>query len=542
MGNIEALGTVAEGTPDIFPSRHGLAAAIGKNTVFGVLASATQVVTRLVTIPIVISHLGLGGYGIWSIIMTAAAYMRFGSVGIKSAFQKYVAEATGNKDYENASRLLSTGCALMFVLSVGGLVPGVIFSRQVANAAGIPVVFVPAAAGAISVLGLIMVLSNVGAAYEAILLGGHRIDLARKFTTFFTMAEAVGIVVVISLGYGLLAMAWVMAISEIGFVCSCYIASKKVLPEIRLQVEYVTKRVLPELVRFAGSYQLVNLLEVLYAAILPFAILRGFGADAAGTYAIVTRLVGSATMLQGAFLLPILSGGTMVYASGSVERMRVLLIKSFKVTLGLTVFPLGFISVFGTDIVYAWTGQEQASLGPVVKLVCLAGLFSGFSTLQLVLYRVSGRAMMDNIRQVLRIVILALIALFARRLGFNGVLSGLAIAELIGMIFMMFALKRTFHSFGAMALIPDALKLIGAATLVVASGAIAIQIPLLGVTNARLAVGLKLGEASLVVLLMVWPALRLTRALTELERSAILSLFLPRRFGLTGDADRGGRG
>lgn len=37
-----------------------LAATIGKNTVFGILSGFTQVATRLVTIPIVIAHLGLG--------------------------------------------------------------------------------------------------------------------------------------------------------------------------------------------------------------------------------------------------------------------------------------------------------------------------------------------------------------------------------------------------------------------------------------------------------------------------------------------------
>src|SRR5229473_384817 len=76
------------------PSDSHLALAIGKSTVFGIVASATQVGTRLITVPIVIHHLGLSGYGIWSIIMATVAYMRFGTAGVKSAFQKYVAEAT----------------------------------------------------------------------------------------------------------------------------------------------------------------------------------------------------------------------------------------------------------------------------------------------------------------------------------------------------------------------------------------------------------------------------------------------------------------
>src|SRR5947209_2229079 len=110
-------------------STRDLAVTIGKSTLFGVIARVAQIVTRFITIPIAIAHLGLGGYGIWSIIMTTAAYMRFGSVGIKAAFQKYVAEATGNGDFEKASRLLSTGCAIMLVLSIAGLIPVAIFSQ-----------------------------------------------------------------------------------------------------------------------------------------------------------------------------------------------------------------------------------------------------------------------------------------------------------------------------------------------------------------------------------------------------------------------------
>ena len=210
---------------------------------------------------------------------------------------------------------------------------------------------------------------------------------------------------------------------------------------------FVTRRVIPELIRFAGSYQLVNVLEVLYVSILPVAVLRVFGADAAGIYAVATRLVMSAVMLSDAFLVPILSGGAMVYASGSQEEMRKLIAKSFKITLGLCLFPLAFIAVFGPTMVFAWTGQADSSLPVALWLVCAAGFFQAFSVLGLVLYRVSGKALLDNIRQVLRIVCLFSIVVFARRWGFDGVLAGLAVTEFIGMVFMLFAITETFRRF-----------------------------------------------------------------------------------------------
>ena len=236
-----------------------------------------------------------------------------------------------------------------------------------------PPEFLHAAAKSTSVLALIMVLSNVGAVYEAIVMGGHRIDLARNFATFFTVAEAVAIVILLHFGYGLFAMASVMAASEVGFVLCCYVSSKKILPQVRVSRMFVTTKVIPELVRFAGSYQLVNVLEVLYLSILPVTVLRAFGADAAGIYALATRLVMSAVMLSDAFLLPILSGGAMVYASGSQEEMRKLITKSFKITLGLCSIPAGVHCGFRTNdgVCVDWTG------GFVVASCALAGMRCG---------------------------------------------------------------------------------------------------------------------------------------------------------------------
>lgn len=491
------------------------------------VSNATQVGTRLITVPIVIHHLGLGGYGIWNIIMMTATYMRFGAVGVKTAFQKYVAEATGNGDYEKANKLLSTGCAIMLVLSVCGLIPLSFFSYKIAQLAGVPPEFLKSAAGAISLLALIMVMANVGAAFESIVMGGHRIDLVRKFGTVLTIAEAVAIVVALHLGYGLFAMAGVMGTSELVYILCCYIASHRVVPQIHVGLKFLSKDVLYELFRFAGSYQLVNVLEVLYNSLLPFAILRTFGANSSGLYAVVTRVVGSAAVLQEAFLSPILSGGTMVFASGSAEKMQLLLRKAFKVTLVLSLFPMGFIAVFGPTMAYAWTGQSSPFFRGAFWLVCLRAVFASFSLLSLVLYRVSGKALLDNLRQVLRIAVIAAIVVFAHQLGFYGVLAGTALAEFAGMLLMVFALTHTFHLFQAKSLLPDAARLIAAVAVILTVGAIASYIPLPGDPKGRLLATLKLAEIGLACLLIAWPSLLRTGAVTRDEGRALFGAFIP---------------
>jgi O-antigen/teichoic acid export membrane protein len=331
-----------------------------------------------------------------------------------------------------------------------------------------------------------------------------------------------------------------MGCSEIAYVSACYFAARRVVPEVRIGISFVRRNVLHELFRYAGSYQLVNILEVLYNSIVPFAILRTFGANSAGVYAVVTRIVASAAILQDAFLGPILSGATAVFASGSSERMQRMLTKSFKVTLALALFPLGFVSLFGPIMARAWTGEVDPSFHTAFWLVCLTSLFRSFSLLSLVLYRVSGKALLDNIRQVLRIVVILTVALFAPTVGFYGVLAGLAFAELSGMIFMLGALMKTFHVFHVRSLVPDTVKLAAASVVVFGAGTIASQIPLpLGGAGRELAV-FKLLEISFACLLVAWPALRATRSITAGEGRELLAAFRSRRGIPVGEVVDGG--
>lgn len=505
--------------------------SIGKNTVFGVIANGTQIATRLITVPVVIHHLGLDGYGIWSIIMVTAGYMRFGTAGIKSAFQKYVAEATGTGDYESANVLLSTGSISMLLLSLAGLVPAAIFSGKLAGLFGVPAQFHAAAAASITVLALTYAISNFGSAFEAIVMGGHRIDLTRKFNTILTILEAVAIILLLYLGFGLLAMTIVMAASELLLVLCCYQASHRVVPEMRISVSHFRFSVFSELLRYAGSYQLVNALELAYGAVVPLVLLKFFGATAAGIFAVSTRLVTSALIAQDALILPILSGGALVFASQDLAQIRSFLAKAFKMALALTIPPLALVCAFGPTMVMAWTGQSAPEFMRAIWLTAIAGQFRAISLLQLVLYRATGRALLDNIRQVLRIVIILVVAQFQGRLGFDGVLAGMALAELIGVIFMFFAMSSTFRGFSIKILTTDTVRILGASLLLVGAGFVAVMIPVPWKMGDRMEALAKLIEIGVACLIVCWPVVILTKTLSAGERQSLLLAVQPWRKG-----------
>ena len=503
------------------PQGGNLASTIGRNTLFSMAATLAFMTSRLVTVPVVIKYLGLDGYGIWSIVMVTAGYLRFGSAGIKCAFQKYVAEATGSGNFEKANKLISTGTALMLGLSIVGLTPVFIFSDHLARLTGVPDKFLEPAARSFSLLALLIFVANVGAGFESIVLGAQRFDLVKKINIVSAILEATAIVSLLHFGRGIFAMSAVMATSEVVYICCCVFLSRRVLPQVRILPRYVTRTVVREFVTFAGSYQLVNIQEMIYGSIMPVAVLKFFGASATGAFSVVGRLVQAALMPQDSFLLPILSGSSLVFASGSVETMKTLVLKAFKTTFGISVLPLAVICASGTTILYAWTGQKDPSFETFLLLMSLAGLFQALSLLQLVLYRASGKSLMDNIRQALRIVILLLIGASGRYLGLTGILAGLAFAELSGMVFMFFALRHAFPWFRARLLLPDAMKLTGVAGITALLSALVLYLPFpVALSDRALAVG-HTGAIGVLTLAATVPLLLLTGALSRNELRTI---------------------
>jgi O-antigen/teichoic acid export membrane protein len=259
-------------------------------------------------------------------------------------------------------------------------------------------------------------------------------------------------------------------------------------------------------------------------------VLRVFGAETAGVFAIVGRLQSSAAMLPDAMMLPILSGGAKVFASGSIDEMRRLIAKATKVMLALTLFPLSFMAVFGPQILYAWTGTTNPAYTMALCLLGAAVFCGSLSLLGLVLYRVSGKALLDNIRQIIRIAIVLAVGLSVRRLGFAGALAGLAGAEMVGMIFMGYAISLTFKGFSVKTVVYDFVKLGLATAAILAFGALVSHVPLPQSPNARLMATVRLGLACVGCLVAAWPALYVTRSVTAGEGRMLAGVLIPRWF------------
>ncbi|MGA9355757.1 MAG: hypothetical protein WBV46_18870, partial [Terriglobales bacterium] len=138
---------------------------------------------------------------------------------------------------------------------------------------------------------------------------------------------------------------------------------------------------------------------------------------------------------------------------------------------------------------------------------------------------------LDNVRQVLRIVFIAGVVALAPKLGFIGVLVGLAVCEGAGMLFMLYALSRTFEVFRAKIVLPETVRLLVAAILIFIAGVAASYIPLPGYQANRLFATFKLMEAGLACLIVAWPLLVRTGSVSAAEKQAVYSSIFPKLSG-----------
>ena len=93
---------------------------------------------------------------------------------------------------------------------------------------------------------------------------------------------------------------------------------------------------------------------------------------------------------------------------------------------------------------------------------------------------------------------------------------------------MLFALAKTFHVFRARIVAPETVRLFLAAAIIMGAGLAASYIGIPGYQATRLFAGLKLVEASLACLIVAWPVLMLTGAITANERRTLIaSIFTP---------------
>jgi len=437
-----------------------------------------------------------------------------------------VAESTGTGDFERASKLLSTGCFMVLMFSIVTLVPIALFSAKLPVVLNVPQEFAGIFNESVKVLAITMIFCNVGSVYSAIIMGAHRIDLVKTIDSICTLGQSLIAFVLLILGFGLFGMVISLAATEFIRASIFFVLSSRILPRVRVAPNHFSYSYLKEILRFAGSYQVYSFLEIAYAGILPFLMLKFFNPEITGIYAVSRRFVNLAALISESLLLPFLSGAAWTYGKGKLAEFSTLISKAMKFTMTVLVPALMFLSLFGRKILLGFTGHDSHLF--TSGLILLAGgvICSSLARVYCATYRATGGSSLDLLWTIMRIAFLTFGFVLGTKLWhYNGGLLAYFMVELIGLKFMHLSIQKILSNVNFYPIRLDFAKITFISLGICAICSIVLLAPLPVPDNERFIAFVRAGAGAVAFLLMGGYTLWRSSYLSSDEKESLKAIF-----------------
>jgi O-antigen/teichoic acid export membrane protein len=415
-----------------------------KNITSNYVGIAIQIVIAFLLSPFLVHTLGDEGYGIWTIVAALTGYMSLLDLGLSSAITRFIAEHNRRGEADAMSSMLST--AFFFFIALGGLL---ILCSPLISIGVTSLVQTEGELNEVFQALVIVVCFDVAifvtdGAFRGTFAGLQRYDILNLAQILAGLYKAAMFYLLLSEGYGLLAMASIALSANIVLMCVYFVLLRMLHPEIVLHPRHVrcgSASKLYQFSRFIFISMLAN--QVIYYT---DAFIIGYFMSAAAVtwYTIPWSLaeytknlcLAISRTFSPAFserLVDGMSGLQSLYASGT----RLMLIVSNLLCVG------GL--VLGDEFIAIWMGERYRELCTPVLVVLFVSLL--FQMPQLIsgalLQGVSRHQWLARVEMLVSVLNLILGVILVQHLGIVGVALGVAIPQiLLNLVFVPWYTQR----------------------------------------------------------------------------------------------------
>lgn len=406
---------------------------LARSSVFVNIAHLWQAATRLLVTPIVISALGLEGYGTWALLFTLCGVVLWihGSLGWATA--KLAAECDRKQEYGALAEIV--GSQIVLATVVGG---GVLATLWVARASIFPTLGVPdplyeSASGAALVLSAGLLLQVSAGTAVPVLGGFQRVDLQYKIEIVGSLADLAIVLPLLYADFGLSALALGHLGRQSLSAAVAWYMCRRLRPALRLSPACATWAGLRRLCTLAVRFQGLIFLALFLRQAPRLVISALCGAGALGAFHLATRLLEVARTPAIGIVNPLMPAFANLGAGRDVDRCNVLFGHASKILALAAAVPLVFAATFAGSILFAWTGEfypEAAWTVRALSLAEFASLLTGVATAGL---RAEGRVRLElTVGIVSGVLVMAGAALGYPVAGYSGILVGVAAGRILG--------------------------------------------------------------------------------------------------------------
>ena len=335
--------------------RHELS-AIARNAASSYGTRLLRGLSVLVITPYLFRSLGAGGFGTWAVMFTVIAVFNLLEYGFSAGVTKFVAQF-----HARAARreLDETVGSAVVVMGAVGLVAASIAIGTGLLAPGL------AAAGerdafqtGLLVLGLATIVRFPLGAYGAALTGHQRFDVYNACQAVEVVTFAVGAVVAIESGAGIVGLSVAYGAALIAGGCAYVVAIARVDPGLSLRPRRPSREALRRVGSF-GSFTLLADSMVFIGQRMDTLVIAAIrNAATAAPFAAAIRLAGGLQSLTFPFVTLLMPMASDLHARGRHEEVVSRFTIATRIAFQLT-FPTAVaFSLFATDITDVWLGSD----------------------------------------------------------------------------------------------------------------------------------------------------------------------------------------
>jgi O-antigen/teichoic acid export membrane protein len=344
-----------------------------RNVAFAWGGYAVNVIAGFIMPRLISDRLGQTTLGIWDFSWSIVSYFSLIQLNLGSSINRYVARYRAAHDEENLCRSVSTIgfflrlCALLaFLLTLAAVfwvVP--LFQSRLGAQTNMTcwVVFF---------LGLEISICLLFTLYNGVLAGCHRFDIHNSVSAITYLAMAVGMVVALVAGGGLISVAVVHCLCAVGGDVARLFLARRVCPELRIDYRKANWATFFEQARFSAKSLVPRVAEMVSSQSLSFVLTSFFGPAMLAVYFRCQNLVRQGNTLSAKFGFILVPAASSLHAQDDYSSLRRTFRDSIRQIAYLGMPIAVTLAIFGDDVIRLWMGQAYVYPG-LIALMAIAG-------------------------------------------------------------------------------------------------------------------------------------------------------------------------
>jgi O-antigen/teichoic acid export membrane protein len=352
------------------------------NVIWNSASTGVGLVIAILMTPITLGYLGETRYGEWTIALSLVEYYWLIDLGFRSATVKYSADFNARGDRDKLSELLSTGVLYSSMMAVLVILISLVFANPVAAAEHLDH---PALLRIVGVSWGIGMVFNI---FSGCLEGFQRFDLLSRIWMVTSLIRSAGILAVLKLGYGVMAMGCVLFGAQMSLYLWTWLAFRHVVPGLIVSPLAGTAKMLKHMARYGLNMLTAQVATRILSMSVPLTIGYLLGPRYVTYWSIPVKMMEYAFDAIGRIGMVTTPASADFAARGEHERLHELGVYTNRYCLALFAPYAAFLLVYGQQVYILWSHKpivvaEGGFLIPILLLgyCAVAGQFNSASIL-----------------------------------------------------------------------------------------------------------------------------------------------------------------